>query len=291
MGGARAIAAREDSEDDVDFQLVTTYTPVLLALLRSAVLVLLCEASVRALGPRQNFFAVLVVLVYCDAYLWRNNVLDRAVGFLCPVGLALLAATDVTLCSGSDETEHSLLALLPYWSVQVAWPLGSAYYLAASLFGLYKPSERQVVGVSGVCLAVHCVLLLAGRQSTGEVLVRAAAYYMTSMLFFHAKARLSNVDRNAHSRLTVHVCLHLLFVDLYVFAASVLVFNLLFWRMFYRSSPGAPSAQSASHTSAHSAAHANHVNAAPGAFSALKAKAVPDDVLQQLRAAQAARQA
>ena len=272
----------------MDFRLVTTYTPFMVALVRSAGLALLCEASVRWLGARQNVLSVVLALVYCDAYAWRSDKLNRAVGFLCPVGLALLATTSVTPCSGEesdDKNGHSLLALLPYWTVQVAWPLGSAYYLAASAFGVFRPSERQVVGVSAACLAVHCVLLLAGRQGTGDVMLRAAVYYMTSMLFYHAKARLSSVDRNAHSRLTVHVCLHLLFVDLYVLVASVAVFGLLFWKVFLRG--GGPG-------------HAGLGLGQPGPGAAKtlssqppssSSKAVPEDVLQQLRAAQALRQA
>ena len=285
------MSTREDAEDDVDFQLVTTYTPFMVAVLRSAGLVLLCEASVRWLGARQNVFAALLALVYCDAYLWRSDKLNRAVGFLCPVGLALLATTDVTLCSGAEDgADRALLALLPYWTVQVAWPLGSAYYLAASAFGVYRPSERQVVGVSAACLAVHCVLLLAGRQSPGEVLLRAAAYYMTSMLFYHAKARLSNVDRNAHSRLTVHVCLHLLFVDLYVLVGSALVFGLLFWRVFLRGGPGSGGLGSGG-LGLGGHAHAAHLPGPASLAASKPTKAVPEDVLQQLRAAQALRQA
>ena len=278
-----AIATRDEADDDVDFELVTTYTPLLLVLLRSAGLLVLSEVSVRVLGVRQNVLVVLVVLVYCDALYWRNDKLNRAAGFLCPVALAVLAGTEVTLCSPGASRPPAVLALLSYWTVQVVWPLGSAYYLAALAFGLYLPGERQVVVASVACLGVHCVLLLAGPQGVGEVMLRAVLYYTTTMLFYYSKARLSGVDRNTHSRLTVHVGMHLLFVDVYVLAGSAVVFGLLLWRVFCRSTLPGPALRTFG-------APAKVAGPAPKTAGPAMHSA-GDDALAQLRAAQAMRQA
>lgn len=277
----RAIATCDEADDDVNFELVTTYTPLIMALLRSAGFLILGEVSVRALGERQNVLVVLLVLVYCDALYWRDDKLNRAAGFLCPVALAVLASTNVTLCSPGAPRPPGMLALLAYWTAQVVWPVGSAYYLAALSFGLCLPGERYVVVSSATCVSIHCVLLLGGPLGTGEVMLRAVLYYSTTMLFYYCKARLSGVDRNTHSRLSVHVGLHLMFVDVYVLAGSAVVFALLLWRVFCRSTPSGPALRTFGvvakvSVQKHTAPVMNNVG---------------DDTLAQLRAAQAMRSA
>lgn len=247
--------------------------------MRSVVLVVLCELYSRIMGPRQNLLVVLVVCVYCDAHSWRHDKLNRALGFLCPVALCILSTTDVTHCSALLAIDRSLAAQVVYWTVQVVWPLLASYYLAVLGFidvnNFKKPNEATLAAAGMFCLTMHCVLLMSSHQTTAEVMVRSVLYYTAGMLFYYSKSKLPSVDRNTHNWMAMHVCIHLLFVDVYVLIASVVVLGGLIWGLFFHhkrpasflSVPDKPTA-SASHS----------------------VVVVADDaVIQQLRAAQALR--
>jgi hypothetical protein len=58
-------------------------------------------------------------------------------------------------------------------------------------------------------------------------------YYMFGMLFYHSKIRLHAVDRNTHNLMSMHVCLHFLFVDVYIMIPSVVVLCVFLWYVFF----------------------------------------------------------
>lgn len=286
-----AMASRDDGDRDVDFQLVSTYIPVLVLMLRGVGLCVLCEVWYRVLGPRQNLLVVLLVISYSDAYYWRNDKMNSVLGFLCPVVVCLLTTTDHTLCSPRIDRAHARLPeVAVFWTLQVLWPVTSAYYFAAVIFQLRRPRELALVAFWMLCLSAHCVLLLGGHQSTGDIMLRCMVYYMFGMLFYHSKARLEAIDRNTHNCMSLHVSLHLLFVDIYIMVPNVAVLCILAWYVFFGRG-GRPSERHGSSQERHG------TSAAPSTV--LATKALPahhphvlrngneDEVLSQLRAAKA----
>ena len=230
-------ASREHCADefDVDMRLVTTYIPLMILILRSIAMCVFCEVFYRIFGPRQNLLIIIVLIMYADASSWQRDRMNRIVGFLCPVALCIVTTTNHTLCSPVvDETLQSRLPLIIiYWTLQVLWPVSTAYYFSAVIFSFQKPREVYLITLWSACLGVHCYLLLGGFQSTGEIMLRCIVYYMTAMLFYHSKCKLAQVDRNTHHSITMHVCLHFLFVDVYIMICSVTVFSILFWYIFF----------------------------------------------------------
>jgi hypothetical protein len=285
------IASNDDADHEVDFQLVSTYSPLLIILLRSVVLVVMCEIYTKLMGPRQNLLVVLIVWMYCDAYLWRTDKINRALGFLCPVGMCILTTTDFTHCSALVSNKRSMLAQGVYWTVQVIWPLLAAYYLAVLVLVermqvKSNPSEIVLAAASMFCLMVHCVLLLSAYQTAGEVMLRSVLYYTAGMIFFHSKSKLQCSDRNTHNWMAMHVCLHILFVDVYVLIASCVVFSGLFWRLFAYQTGTLPRPGGASTASPQS------IVGLTGPTPACPGKgigATDESTMQQLRAAQAQR--
>ena len=64
-------------------------------------------------------------------------------------------------------------------------------------------------------------------------MLRCMIYYMFGMLFYHSKIRLHAVDRNTHNLMSMHVCLHFLFVDVYIMIPSVVVLCVFLWYVFF----------------------------------------------------------
>lgn len=239
-------------------------------MLRGIALCVACEVMYRVIGGRQNLLVLLVVLVYGDAYMWRRHQINRVAGFLCPVALCILTSTDHTLCSPVvRDWDGKLSAMTVYWTLQVVWPLTTAYYFCSIIFKFKRPREVVLVLVWAVCLNVHCFLLLGGLQKTGEIMLRSMIYYMSATLFYHSKCRLPDVDRNTHNFVTMHMCLHLMFVDVYMLTASVVVFGALFWYLFF----GSLKTEAAAVCTPHKIRHTPVVQ--------------DDELLSQLRAAKA----
>ena len=203
-------------------------------ILRAITLCVVSEVVYRLLGPRQNLLVVMIVLVYSDAYYWRHEKMNGVLGFLCPVAMCLLMTTEHTMCSPRTEHTPTRWPLNGvYWTLQVLWPLTAAYYVAGVIFKFQKPREFVFVSLWTAFLAIHCGLLLGGYQTTGEIMLRSMIYYMFGMLFFHSKSRIDNIDRNTHNFMSMHVGLHLFFVDVYIMMPNVIVLCSLLWYVFF----------------------------------------------------------
>ena len=116
--------------EDINFQLVSTYVPLILILLRSSVLIAVVN-FVSTLAESPHFLLMLLFsAVYFDAYLFRSNRFNQSCGFLCPVALCL-ALTHVASWHGPDIAAHAVAAL---WAVDMAWAVTSSSFVAIVAF-------------------------------------------------------------------------------------------------------------------------------------------------------------
>ena len=104
-----------DSEE-INFQLVSTYVPLILILLRSSALIAVANFMATLAESPHFMLLMLFLVVYFDVHLFRLNRFNHSCGFLCPVELCL-ALTHVASWHGPDVAAHASAVL---WAVDMA---------------------------------------------------------------------------------------------------------------------------------------------------------------------------
>lgn len=137
-----------------------------------------------------------------------------------------------------DHVQHtqcpSLSARTTAVAVDCAWGVGSCVFLACMLLRLRLAHQRQPFFLfSSAAFAAHTVTA-CDPAPFEHWLLRALVYATSALLLFHARARVSGLDRNTHRALLPHVCAHTLFVHPAVLLASALFFVGVFARVYVK---------------------------------------------------------
>jgi hypothetical protein len=116
----------DDSRDDAfDLNLVRSYLPLLVLMLRSTVLVCVTLALAPLLGDH-CIFALLCVVVYFDAVTFWRNSLNRAAGFLMPSAFVVYVNLRGAEPWPVDTRCLRTFQVIPYWAADVAWAASSS---------------------------------------------------------------------------------------------------------------------------------------------------------------------
>ena len=244
------MSSSDGRDEAFDLQLVRSYLPVLLLLLRSVMLVLAAHALAPFLAD-SGVFVLLSVFVYFDALCFWRDALNRAAGFLLPTAFVVYVNfRGAVSWPANSECERTLL-LVPYWAADVAWAASSSVVFVSLCMQVQLRVRIVTVTVAWASMALAHVLLGCLRPySLAELLGRIVLYYASCAFFFLSSMVLPGIDRNQHSFTVVHVNMHLLFVELSVLAVSVCISAAAYVCIYYqysvrKGSAGAPKAAGA----------------------------------------------
>lgn len=214
----------------------------LAALVEGACLLLASAQVEPAAVARAWLPALLAVLVFWDAQAVAACG-ETLRAFAAAGGIPALAAAlalerlrallPVTTPDHSGHTHcPALSARTTAIAVDCAWGVGSCVFLACMLLRLRLAHQRQPFFLfSSAAFAAHTVTA-CDPGPFEHWLLRALVYATSALLLFHARARVSGLDRNTHRTLLPHVCAHTLFVHPAVLLASALFFVGVFARVY-----------------------------------------------------------
>ena len=104
----------------MDFMHVSTYIPVIFQLLRASVLLTLLEAVLLVQQHFAMLLAIAALITYLDGRAFYNERLNRACGFLVPVGLVFCVnkamLLQFTTCTLSNTTRVVYYVLATAWA-------------------------------------------------------------------------------------------------------------------------------------------------------------------------------
>jgi len=220
--------ASVDSEE-INFQLVSTYVPLILILLRSSVLIAVVN-FVATLAESPHFMLLMLFsVVYFDAHLFRLNRFNQSCGFLCPVALCL-ALTHVASWHGPDVAAHASAAL---WAVDMAWAVSSSSFVAIVAFKGYVAVDVMYLAACWALCGLAHTLFAAAMPDASQSVLRAALYYVLCAVQHYVKLATVTVDRSVYKLAVGHVFWHVLLVKDYVLLGSIAACVLLFCGVYY----------------------------------------------------------
>ena len=225
-------------EEQVDFRLVSTYTPAIFIVLRMCILFIVVEFSRLGLlsmqiDPDYVTMTWVPVLVLC-LVLWDSYLMQGCVFSCCVCGVAVIGVSVLNshLQKHNGVQCKTLAATSSALVVDAIWGFGSCVFLACLLTRLRLSHQR--VGFmlfDTACFVAHilssCVSVLPEQYP-----FRSALFAATGLLLFHARARVSGMDRNTHRMAVLHVSVHLMFVNVIVVVASAVFCVGLFARVY-----------------------------------------------------------
>lgn len=215
------------SEDGyVDFMHVSTYVPVIFQLLRASILLTLLEAVLTVQQHFAMLLALTALVTYLDGRAFCGERLNRACGFLVPAGLVFCVNKAVLIQFSECGMSNTMRVL--YYVFATAWAtcgLGMLGMLSMdSLANVQsRVSENTFIFVSGV-LGVANVYIECTVKPVYELLLRVGLFYLFTTSFILLHWRSHSTHRTLYDSVAKHITMHILFVDMYVVAASMFLF-------------------------------------------------------------------
>ena len=230
----------DDTETKIDFRLVQTYAPAMLLLLRGLVLLGLYATLLFGLSPSvalqpgrdgAGFRIDLAILVMCcwvyfDGWSFRNDPLSRAAGFLAPPLLLILTMSSQFYPHTSPCLDIPSVAI--YYGVGITWAASSSFYVIAMLMNMHT---RVSVYTASMVWGVGCIVLLfmnCHKKGVLEILARTLLYYTLVVVLWFSQTLQPDRERHRFVFSILHTTLHILFVDAYVCAGSVIIWSCVF---------------------------------------------------------------
>ena len=225
----------ESNGKRVDFQLVSTYVPVIQLVARAMVLVLLFQVA-HSVGHDHTGLCVLVcVLCYFDGYCYRTDALNRAAGFLVPPAFYMYTHAPSQNTWVVSPVSHctQMPVLVFYWAVDLLWASSSSMLIASLLCKIRVKLRIQTVAcVWSFILLVHVALRCYHPPGFWEIVLRVLLYYVSCVCYFFTSSFVLDTDRHTHTFTVMHVCLHILFVEPFVLVASVVVSGGIYAKLY-----------------------------------------------------------
>lgn len=224
--GNASQAMASDDDDEPDLMLVSSYFPVIVAVLKSMSITIMSDLFRHVSVPVRVRMITYAVICYMDVNRVRTERFERACGFsiMCTAALVLRDLHTSMECDGWSKTMELILDSI--------WAVTSSTWGALVCLGLLTiPVSALVVWVA-VMTSAH-VMLTCTVMSTGELLSRMVCYMCMCAVMFFAKRKLKGVDRNAYMRSISFSCLHVLVVGVYVAVPSLAVcMSVFIWSMY-----------------------------------------------------------
>ena len=225
----------ESSGKRVDFQLVSTYVPVIQLVAREMALVLLFQVA-HSVGHDHTGLCVLVcVLCYFDGYCYCTDALNRAAGFLVPPAFYMYTHAPSQNTWVVSPVSHctQMPVLVFYWAVDLLWASSWSMLIASPLCKIrVKLRIQTVVCVWSFILLVHVALRCYHAPDFWETVLRVLLYYVSCVCYFFTSSFVLDTDRHTHTFTVMHVCLHILFVEPFVLVASVVVSGGIYAKLY-----------------------------------------------------------
>lgn len=211
-----------DSDAPINFTLVLTYIPALLLIFRASVMLVayVCMHSLVKI-PTTVLVTGVLLFSYLDWYVFRHDKLSKACGFLAPLALTLLANGDFYI---TQPCATSTLFNTLYYVNSMAWASTSSYVFFNQMLQLKYPTHDTA---SAALWIINCLFHVYVHCQTETVLVltcRAILFYAMTIAHWFAQVLVADCDRNRFAFTVLHTALHVLFVDMYVVAASTFIF-------------------------------------------------------------------
>jgi hypothetical protein len=208
--------------------LVSTYAPVVLAIVKSSVFVLLAQVLVSLAVPIAVRFVVICAVMYLDFNKVRQDKFERASGFLFLVGMSMyLQQEDPVACPSIFEITSQL--------VDVAWAVLSSTWIVVSCLGM----KAHVPFHGVVCMAsVFACMHILGSCAVFpfvEFVIRINLYLLMCSIMFFGKRWIPNLERNGYARSISFVCSHMLVASVYIILPSFFICFCAFFTLAYKS--------------------------------------------------------
>lgn len=264
--------------ESCNFHLVATYLPVLFLVVRAAVFTAMHFAL--TVLPKVCTLPIMICICFIDYSMHRTDRIGKAIGFLLPVAMVLeIQCGDRNFCQS---------VYVWYWAtlIDITWAFTSTLYLAMYACNAHVPHTVACLGLWMTCFLLHTYLSCAQMLHV-EVAVRSTLFYVSAMLYLYSKLK----SKAHNSTMAPHLLMHIMFVEVYVLLASIVVLILVFIRI-YSDNHFLIGKQKTDETILNSATAPNHnhtpnVFFAPPTTSPLNLPQPDDDDLKQLRLAQA----
>jgi len=221
------------AEQDVNFQLVSTYLPLVFLILRAGALVAVMHLiSIPPLSANA-MIVTLCAVAYFDSLAFRNNKLSCACGNLCPVALCLMVG-HLTEKSDSCQETSGLVAL---WTVDLMWAVSCSSFLGIAVFrGVFVVDVTYASVAWAVCAIIH-TQINCHVPDVVQVLARTFVYYISCSVYFYFR----NEGKNLQP-CVMHIFWHILLVKNHVLLASLTATAITTTVVYYNRFTAAPRA-------------------------------------------------
>ena len=221
-------------DDPLDLNLVRSYLPLFVLMLRSGVLVCATLLVAPLLGDG-SVFALLSVVAYFDALAFWRDSLNRAAGFLLPTAFVVYTNLHGAGPWPADTRCQRTVQVIPYWAADVAWTASSSVVFVSLCMRVLIRLRMLHVTLTWAGLALaHIMLGCLRAYSPTELVSRLMLYYTSCAFFYLSSMVLPGVDRNTHTFTVVHVNMHVLFVEAYVLTVSVCISAAAYACIYYQ---------------------------------------------------------
>jgi hypothetical protein len=251
-----------EDTDEPDLALVSTYVPVVVALVRMTGAVVVAEAFAYAELHTSVRLVLWSVALYLDASRLRerDSRYERASG-----GLFLLALLDA-LRWQEAAPPCGMLNGMTGNVLDVMWAVCASTWCALACMGRHAGTPLYALVLAAGAFACGHVLTVCEHFFGGELLVRAYVYEIMCAVMIFGRRYVPNTERNLYLRSVPFACVHVLLVNVFVVVPSVLICVCLYAFLAYR-------------TIAHSAPPAAPMQSPPVRVPCKAAKPVADDLL------------
>jgi len=255
--------------------------PLVLLVLRAVLLLGAAQLVADVLDARGALIVTLVAVAYFDALAFRNDRLNRACGFLCPVVLCIVQTRATRYTNDCDASYAQALV----YAVDMTWAVSATSYVAIAAYKGFFVVRVVYAAAVWALLAIMHTLTTCERLDVQHQLMRTVLYYLTCTLYFYHR-HAPTLERGHHQLSVLHIFYHVFFVQRFVLLGSVLVAGIVFVAVYYSEHVRGQMWTAASDTRTWTATVDE--TAATGACKRARAR-VPeteDDDLAMLRAAQ-----
>jgi len=217
------MASQECNDTKVDVMHVSTYLPLLLILLRASLYLISMQVLINVVGQMHMIVIVSAWIVYFDAYFFQNNASNHMCGFLLPAALMYCNNRLIAIQfeQGCQQTYPSIIS---NHILNVLWATSSMLMLAyvfAEIWEL-RVDLNLAACVSGA-LGLGMLWTECGVKSFQELWIRVFIFYVFTFGFGVMHACTQHLHHCRYKTIGLHICMHLLFVNMHVLLASMLV--------------------------------------------------------------------
>ena len=235
------MASKEEDDLRVDVMHVATYLPLIMLLLRAAIFLTVMQVLTIVVGQIHLIVVVSAWFVYFDACLFKNDASNRMCGFLVPAALMygnnrLIDVQFESNASHNFNCHVSSAVFISHYVLAVTWATGSIFMLVYVFVDMpHLKLDLQVLSFFSGALGVGMLWTECLTKPFHELLLRAIMFYILTFGFCLLHAYTQHLHYRRYKTIGMHISLHILFVNMYIVAASVLLCITLVVYLFRKS--------------------------------------------------------